>query len=115
VGLAVIGGLTLGLAPVIGARGAAVATVGGEWSVAVALLVFLVRANRALAPAARMIVPRVLGAGGTGFAAMLLPIPALPQLGIAIAAYGTMIIVLHALPREILELLPERFQRLPHA
>jgi O-antigen/teichoic acid export membrane protein len=115
IGLAVIVGLTLGLAPVLGARGSALATVAGEWTVAVALLVCLVRANRQLAPRALRIAPRVALAGGMAFAVMLLPIPALVQLGLAVAVYAAMIVGLRALPREILELLPGRLARLPHA
>jgi O-antigen/teichoic acid export membrane protein len=106
VGLAVVAGLTLGLAPVIGARGAAVATVAGECTVAVGLLFALVRANGRLAPAVRQIAPRIALAGGAAFATMLLPVPGLAQLVLAVAVYGGLIIALGAFPRELRELIP---------
>jgi O-antigen/teichoic acid export membrane protein len=108
IGLVVIVGLTLGLAPVIGARGAAVATVGGEWMVAICFLVALRLVNRRLVPKALRVTPRVVLAGGAAVATMLLPIPAIAQLAIAIALYAAIILVLRALPRELLEMLPGR-------
>ncbi len=108
ISLAVIVGVTLGLAPVIGARGAAVATVAGEWTVAISLLVALMLANRQLVPKARTATPRVALAGGAAFAVMLLPISAIDQLVLAVAVYTAMIVFLRALPRELLELVPGR-------
>lgn len=113
--LVVTAGLTLWLAPVIGASGAAAATVAGEWTVAISLLVALVRANRQLAPRAWTVAPRVALAGGAAFATMLLPVPAVAQLGLAVAVYAGLIVVLRALPREILELLPPRASRIGRA
>jgi len=110
-GLLMIVGLTLGLAPSLGARGSALATVAGEWTVALALLVFLVRSNRQLAPRALRIAPRVLLACGMAFAVLLLPISALAQLCLAVAVYAAMIVLLRALPREVLELLPAGLAR----
>jgi O-antigen/teichoic acid export membrane protein len=106
VGLAVVAGLTLGLAPVIGARGAAVATVAGECTVALGLLFALVRANRRLAPVVRRTMPRIALAGASAFATMLLPAPDLVRLGLAVAVYGVVIIALGAFPRELLEMVP---------
>jgi O-antigen/teichoic acid export membrane protein len=113
ISLAVTAALTLGLAPAIGARGAAVATVVGEWTVAISLLLALVHANRQLAPRAGTIAPRVALAGGAAFAMMLLPVPDVVQLALAIAVYSAMIVILRALPRELLELLPARFSWIP--
>ena len=113
VGLAVVAGLTLGLAPVIGARGAATATVAGEWTVAIAFLVALAVAKRDLLPKAGAIVPRVALAGGAASAVMLLPIAAIAQAVLAVLAYFILIVVLRALPKELLELLPERFSWIP--
>ena len=110
IGLAVIASATLILTPTIGARGAAVATVAGEWTVAIGLLIALLVANRRFAPNARN-VWRVALAGGGGFATMLLPIPAVAQLVLAIAVYATTIGVLRALPQELLELIPSRTAR----
>src|ERR1019366_5793241 len=87
-GLAVVAGLALGLAPTIGARGAAVATVGGEVTVAVGLLFALGLANRQL-------------------------IPAVAQLGGAVVVYAAMVVLLRVLPKELLELVPGRRPSLP--
>jgi O-antigen/teichoic acid export membrane protein len=111
ISLAVTAGLTLGLAPVIGARGAAVATVAGEWTVAISLLLALAYANRQLVPKARTVAPRVALAGGAALAMILLPVPGLAQLTLAVAVYTAMILALRALPRELLELLPARSSR----
>ena len=108
IALVVVAVLTLGLAPTIGARGAAVATVAGEWTVAISLLVALVRANRQLAPGALMVAPRVALAGAGALAMMLLPLPALAQLALAIVVYAGVIAILRALPRELMELIPRR-------
>lgn len=108
IALIVTAALTLGLAPVIGARGAAVATVVGEWTIAVGLLVALVRANRRLTPSALAMVPRVALAGAVALAMMLLPLPAIAQLVLAIAVYAAIIAVMRVLPRELLELIPGR-------
>ena len=109
--LLVTAGLTLGLAPVIGASGAAVATVAGEWVLAITLLVALARANRQLVPKPRRVGPRVAFAGGAAVATMLLPVSAVAQLALAVAIYTAIILALRTLPREILELVPARFQR----
>jgi O-antigen/teichoic acid export membrane protein len=108
IALVVIAALTLGLAPVIGARGAAIATVAGEWTIAISLLVALVRADRRMAPSARATMPRVALAGAGALAMALLPIPAIAQLALAVAVYAAVIAALRALPRELLELLPGR-------
>jgi hypothetical protein len=100
--------LTLGLAPVIGARGAAIATVAGEWTIAVGLLVALVRASRRLAPSALAVAPRVALAGAAALAMMMLPLSAIVQLALAVMVYAAIIAVLRALPRELLELIPGR-------
>jgi O-antigen/teichoic acid export membrane protein len=110
ISLAVVAGVTLGLAPVIGARGAAIATVAGEWTVAISLLIALMLTNRRLVPKALAVGPRVALAGGGAFAVMLLPIPAIARLALATAVYAAMIVVLRALPKELLELTPERLR-----
>ncbi len=110
-GLAVIAGVTLGLAPTIGARGAAVATVAGEWTVAVGLLLALGRADRRLLPGLWRIGPRVALAAGPAFAVMLAPIPSLAQLAVAIVLYTAIVVALRAFPKELLELLPTRGRR----
>jgi O-antigen/teichoic acid export membrane protein len=107
--------LTLGLAPALGARGAALATVGGEWTVAITLLIALVRANAQLVPSARRVVSRVALAAGAALATLLLPIPALAQLALAVGLYAAIVAVLRVLPRELLELIPRRPTRIRRA
>jgi O-antigen/teichoic acid export membrane protein len=114
ISLAVVAGVTLGLAPVIGARGAAVATVVGEWTVAVSLLLALRLTNRRLMPKTLAVAPRVAIAGASAVAVMLLPIPAIAQLALAILVYTVVVVALNALPVELLELAPglsARFRR----
>ncbi len=106
--LVVTAAATLALAPTIGARGSAIATVAGEWTLALILLYSLTRANRQLVPRASPAAPRVVLAGGAAFAAMLLPIPAIAQLAIALVVYAAMIVTLRVLPPELLELVPWR-------
>ncbi len=106
--LAVTAGLTLGLAPVIGARGGAVATVVGEWTLAISLLLMLVHANRRLVPKMQRATPRVAFAGGAALAMMLVPIPPIGQLTLAITVYAALVTILRVLPRELLELIPAR-------
>jgi O-antigen/teichoic acid export membrane protein len=113
VSLVVIAGLTLGLAPVIGARGAAIATVAGEWTVAISLLLALALASRRLVPQAWPILPRVALAGAAAVAVMLLPLGAVAQTVLAMVVYFGLVVLLRALPRELLELLPERFAWIP--
>jgi O-antigen/teichoic acid export membrane protein len=111
--LLVTAGLTLALAPALGARGSALATVAGEWTVALALLVALARAKRDLLPRAWLILPRVGLAAVAAFAVMLIPIPDIFRLALALAIYPTMIVLVRALPKELLELLPERLSWIP--
>lgn len=106
ISLAVTAGLTLGLAPVIGARGAAVATVAGEWTVALTLLLAVAHADRSLVPSLWVMGPRVALAGAAAFATLLLPVPDVVQLLLAAGVYTAMILGLRALPRELLELVP---------
>jgi O-antigen/teichoic acid export membrane protein len=109
--LTITAAVTLALAPVIGARGAALGTVAGEWTLAIGLLVALARADRKLRPRAGRVAPRVALAGVAGFAPMLLPVAPVAQLALALALFTAAIIALRAFPRELLELLPARTPR----
>jgi O-antigen/teichoic acid export membrane protein len=113
--LTITAAVTLALAPVIGARGAALGTVAGEWTLAIGLLLALARADRKLRPKAGTVAPRVALAGAAGFAAMLIPVPAVAQLALAVALFIALIVLLRAFPRELLELLPARRPRTPPA
>jgi O-antigen/teichoic acid export membrane protein len=106
--LVVTAATTLALAPTIGARGSAIATVAGEWTLALVLLGSLTRANRQLIPRAAPAAPRVALAAAAAFAVLLLPVPAIAQLALALVVYATVIVALRALPRELLELVPWR-------
>jgi O-antigen/teichoic acid export membrane protein len=108
VSLAVTVGVTLSLAPQLGARGAALATVAGEWTVALSLLFALARARSTLIPRHLGLIVRVALAAGAGVAMVLLPISAPARLGAALVAYVAAIVMLRALPRELRELLPGR-------
>jgi O-antigen/teichoic acid export membrane protein len=108
IGLTVIVALTLALAPSLGARGAALATVAGEWTVAIALLIALARADRRLLPKAPKAVLRVAIAGGIALATLLLPVAPIVQLALSALVYAALIIVFGVLPRELLELVPGR-------
>jgi O-antigen/teichoic acid export membrane protein len=110
--LAVTAGLTLTLAPVLGARGSAIATVAGEWTLTLVLLVALSRANRQLLPQARRAVSRVALAGACALAILLAPVPGIVDLVVAGAVYAAMILALRALPRELLELVPGRLTQI---
>ncbi len=109
--LAVTAGLTLALAPVIGARGGAWGTVAGEWTITISFLIALVHANRKLVPGSGAIAPRVALAGGAAFATMLVPMPSIAQLALAAVIYTAMILTLGALPREVRDLVPGRLAR----
>jgi O-antigen/teichoic acid export membrane protein len=108
--LAVTAGLTLLLARHHGARGAAIAVVAGEWTLAAAFLRTLVRGETRLRPDARPLL-RVGVAAAPAFAVMLLGLPAGFQVGTALSVYLLAIVVLRAYPRELLELLPRHRHR----
>jgi O-antigen/teichoic acid export membrane protein len=111
--LAVSCALTLTLAASEGARGAALATVGGEATLAVGLLLVLARAHPELRPQPAVI-PKVLLAAAPGVAiALLSDVGALQgNLGsllralLALAVYALLIALTRALPREIVALIP---------
>jgi hypothetical protein len=85
--------------------------VAGEWTLAISLLVALVRASRRLVPSALSVAPRVALAGGAALAMVLLPLPAIAQLALAVVLYVATIVILRALPSELLELIPGRAER----
>jgi O-antigen/teichoic acid export membrane protein len=107
--LAVAAGLTLALAPTLGASGSALATVAGEWTVAVSLMVALRRRSgpRPRPDTVRRAARAVL-AGAAATSALLIPVAGVLQLAVAIAVYVALTVVLRTLPRELLELVPGR-------
>lgn len=98
---------TLLLVPPMGAEGAAIATVAGEAVLALGYVIALLRHDRSLAPRLAF-VPKVLAAAAIGAAAALLPLHAVAQTLIGVAAFGLVLHLLRALPMEILDALRRR-------
>jgi O-antigen/teichoic acid export membrane protein len=104
--LAVSVGLTLILVPLLQARGAAVAFSGAELTLAVSSFVLLKRARPDLRFSARTPV-RVLVAAALGAAVLLVPgITSISRAVIAAVVYGGVLLLLRAVPAELLQALP---------
>lgn len=100
--------LTLVLARSHGAIGAAVASICGESALALGLLVVLVRGDHRLRPQLA-VVPKVLVAAAAGSAPYFLPgATSLERAFLAAALYAAVIVLLRAIPAEVLELIPRR-------
>ncbi|HEV3046252.1 MAG TPA: hypothetical protein VGY13_02725 [Solirubrobacteraceae bacterium] len=111
VALAVSVSLTVLLAGAHGARGAALATVCGESVLALGTLFALVRAAPEFRPRPAVLA-KVAGAAVSATALALAPdLPSLARLALALGAYGLVIGLTRAMPRELLELLPARLGR----
>jgi O-antigen/teichoic acid export membrane protein len=93
--------LTLALVPVLDAEGAALATVGAEMALAVAVAVLLARSHRGV----RLpwgSVPRVLvAAGGAAAAGLAAPLPAVAQGVLATAVYALLLLLVGRFPPEL--------------
>jgi O-antigen/teichoic acid export membrane protein len=99
--------LTLILAASDGARGAAVATLCGESTLALGYLLVLARGHPELRPRVA-ILPKVILAAAVALA-LLLALGSLPSVAltaIVLGAYGLLILLTRATPREITELIP---------
>jgi O-antigen/teichoic acid export membrane protein len=99
--------LTLLLATTHGARGAALATLCGESTLALGYLLVLVRDHPQLRPRIT-VVPKVLAAAAPALT-LLLALSSLPSVAlsaIVLTAYGLLILLTRATPREITELIP---------
>jgi O-antigen/teichoic acid export membrane protein len=98
--------LTLLLASAHGARGAAVATLCGELTLAGGCLLVLVSANPELRPRLQ-IVPKVALAAVPAVAlVLLLGLPSLVRAVLALLVYGLLIVWTRAIPEEITALIP---------
>jgi O-antigen/teichoic acid export membrane protein len=98
--------LTISLAATHGARGAAIATLCGESTLAIGSLLVLVRGRPELRPSFAVI-PKVVLAGAPAVALALLPgLPSLVRAVLALLLYGLLIALTRAVPQEILELVP---------
>jgi O-antigen/teichoic acid export membrane protein len=102
--------LTLVLASTHGARGAALATVGAELTLASGTLVALLRAHPELRPRLTVL-PKVAFAAAPALAltlALVGELSSLVRTVLALTVYGLLILLTRALPQEILELIPRR-------
>jgi O-antigen/teichoic acid export membrane protein len=96
------------LAPIDGARGAAIGTAVAEVVGACVQGLAVVRGRPGLRPSLR-VVPRVALAAAVGLAPLALTgVPVILRLVLSTLLYGTVVIALRALPSELLSLLPER-------
>jgi Na+-driven multidrug efflux pump len=93
--------LTLVLVPALDAEGAALATVGAEMALAIAVAVLLARSHRGV----RLpwgSVPRVLvAAGGAAAAGLAAPLPAVAQGILATAVYALLLLAVGRFPPEL--------------
>jgi O-antigen/teichoic acid export membrane protein len=92
------------LIPTAGARGAAVAAVIGEASLAVFVYLALRRTPTSLAPTLGL-VPRVVGASLPAFAILALPVPWEVRLVGSVAAFAIVAFAIGAVPRELVNAL----------
>lgn len=100
--------LTVVLAGSNGAKGAAVATLCGESVLAVGSLIALVRGHRELRPKLAILLKVALAAAPAVVLALLSGVPSLVRTLLALGAYGLLIALTRATPREITELIPRR-------
>ncbi len=103
--------LTLSLAATHGARGAAWATLGGELTLAAGSLIALVRGHPEFRPRLA-ILPKVAFAAVPGVILLIATdLSSLVQALLAVAAYGLLVILSGAVPKEIDELIPRPRRR----
>jgi O-antigen/teichoic acid export membrane protein len=103
VAFALAAGLTAVLAATEGAEGAAVATVAGEVGLALACAIALTRRERSLRPPLALL-PRVALAAAAGAAPALIPgLPPLVLAAVGGAIYLAVLILLRAVPRELID------------
>jgi O-antigen/teichoic acid export membrane protein len=100
--------LTLVLATSHGATGAAVATVCGEFTLALGSLVALAHGHPEFRPNPAIIAKVTLAAAPGVALALLSDLPSLVCALLALLIYAVMIVITRATPKEIVELLPRR-------
>jgi len=103
--------LTLVLANGHGAIGAAIATLCGESVLALGLLAAILRGHPELRPPAGIVLKVALAAAPTVVLALLSGVPSLVRAVLALAVYGLLIVLMRAVPVEVLELLPAGVRR----
>jgi O-antigen/teichoic acid export membrane protein len=100
--------LTLILATSRGATGAALATICGEFTLALGSLIALARGHPEFRPHLAIIVKVTFAAAPAVALALLSDLPSLVCALLTVLLYGVMIIVTRATPKEIVELIPRR-------
>jgi O-antigen/teichoic acid export membrane protein len=100
--------LTLILAAADGARGAAIATVAGETTLALGYLAVLAGGHPELRPRPGLLVKVAAAAIPAAALALLADLPSVVSAIVALAVYGALILATGALPRELTELAPRR-------
>lgn len=103
--------LTLILARSHGARGAALASVCGECTLAILYLVGLIRASPELRPRLGVAARVTLAAAPAVLVGLLPGMAAVVQPLVALAVFAVLLLVLRAIPKEIYELIPPRWRR----
>jgi O-antigen/teichoic acid export membrane protein len=98
--------LTIVLASSHGATGAAVATLCGESTLALGLLVAMLRGRRELRPGVGIVLKVLLAAAPAVVLALLPGVPSLVRMLLALGVYALLIVLARAVPAEVLELLP---------
>lgn len=93
-----------------GASGVAVLALAAEVVVATGYGVALLRGHRDRAPRPRTVL-KALAAAVPALAALLIPAPPVVQAALAVAVFGMLVLVLRALPDEVIELAPDPLAR----
>jgi Na+-driven multidrug efflux pump len=109
--LALVAVLVAVLASVDGARGAAIGTAAVEVVGAVGGGVLLVRGRPHLTPSLSIVAKVALAALLAATPALITDLSVLMRTTLAAVIYGLMLLLLKALPRELLALLPARLDR----
>jgi O-antigen/teichoic acid export membrane protein len=102
--------LTIVLAGSDGARGAAIATICGEGVLALGSLLALVHGRPELRPKLGIVLKVALAAAPAAVLALLRDLPSLVRALLALLVYGVLIVLMRAVPEEIVELLPLRLR-----
>ena len=107
-------GVTIGsvaaLATTLGPEGAALGTVVGEWTLGLGYLIALRRESPGTVPSFRT-AARALAAAAACLPFALLPIPSWTAGICGVAAYALLVLMVRAVPEELLDLLPRRARR----
>lgn len=101
-------GLTFALAATDGAKGAAVATIGCETTLAVSTLIALARRRPPYRPGLAIVLKVLIAAALAALAGFVPDLPSLVRAALATVTYGAAILSLRAVPAELIELLPNR-------